>query len=122
MTRALPLRLLARDGVAAAALPEAPLRVEGMVTKREAKESGTHLQDDAESVGTERWIICEGETTWKLVSKGATTACLLRPSNWKLRPPRATPTALIGFATCFYRRSFPTQRVNQKDRFPRNTE
>ena len=48
MTRALPLRLLARDGVAAAALPEAPLRVEGMVTKREAKRNSP--QDDAESV------------------------------------------------------------------------
>ena len=52
MTRALPLRLLARDGVAAAALPEAPLRVEGMVTKREAKDRERNSpQDDAESVG-----------------------------------------------------------------------
>ena len=51
MTRALPLRLLARDGVAAAALPEAPLRVEGMVTKREAKESGTHLRTTPRASG-----------------------------------------------------------------------
>ena len=48
VTRALPLRLLARNGVAATAFPDALLRVEGMGTK------GTHFRDRAKPEGGRR--------------------------------------------------------------------
>ena len=52
VTRALPLRLLARNGVAATAFPDALLRVEGMGTK------GTHFRDRAKPEGGRRRALC----------------------------------------------------------------